>query len=288
MRQMLFPPQIWGKFVECVTSVTAQGKGLRLRLRIDPPELDQWPWEYCYDEQYDFIAQNSDTPLVRSPAELTAPRMQRVPRPLRVLVVVANPEGEGLAKLDPEPELANIQNALTDLLTQGLITIEELPQPITAERLLKVLRRKQHDVLHYFGHGLVLANGQGALALENEDNSLHTVDADQLRVMFRNSSVRVAFLNACNLATHEGGESMNSVARSLTRTGVAAVIAMQYKLPQSSAHLFSRSLYESLATGHPLDQALSDARSTAYVIRGDKVYWGIPVLTMRAADGKIW
>ncbi|MDA1094767.1 MAG: hypothetical protein O3A25_16070 [Acidobacteria bacterium] len=41
-------------------------KGLRVRLRIDAPDLSALPWEFLYDTSLgDFVCLSSDTPLVR-------------------------------------------------------------------------------------------------------------------------------------------------------------------------------------------------------------------------------
>jgi hypothetical protein len=67
-------------------------------------------------------------------------------------------------------------------------------------------------------------------------------------------------------------------------------MAMQFKVPQKTAYIFSRNLYEALTLGKPLDQAVTEMRLAAYldVDARDQNYWGIPVLYLRARDGVIW
>jgi len=45
---------------------TGQGKGLRLKLRIQMPELAALPWEYLYDSrQAEYVCLSRNTPVVR-------------------------------------------------------------------------------------------------------------------------------------------------------------------------------------------------------------------------------
>src|SRR5215203_4083462 len=63
-----------------------QGKGLRLKLRIQPSELAVLPWEFLYDTERDrYPSLSSNTPLVRY-LDLPQPvEPLRVSPPLRVL-----------------------------------------------------------------------------------------------------------------------------------------------------------------------------------------------------------
>ena len=62
-----------------------QGKGLRLKLRIQPSELAVLPWEFLYDAERDrYPSLSSNTPLVRY-LDLPQPvEPLRVSPPLRV------------------------------------------------------------------------------------------------------------------------------------------------------------------------------------------------------------
>jgi hypothetical protein len=51
LRDLLFPSQTWTLFNTLRQEARREGKGVRLRLRIDPPELSRLPWEYCYDNE---------------------------------------------------------------------------------------------------------------------------------------------------------------------------------------------------------------------------------------------
>ena len=88
---------------------------MRIRLRIEPPELATLPWELLYDGDEDtFLSISPEQPLVRYvPARLPA-RPMKVTPPLRLLIVLANPDE--LESLDIEQEQAIILQALADLI----------------------------------------------------------------------------------------------------------------------------------------------------------------------------
>ena len=65
-------------------------------------------------------------------------------------------------------------------------------------------------------------------------------------------------------------------------------MAMQFEVPDATSLLFSRQLYTSLVLGKPLDQSVTEMRRAAFIDTEDMVFWGIPVLFMRAPDGVIW
>jgi hypothetical protein len=253
--------------------------------------LSKLPWEYCYDGMFDFLAHSKHTPLVRYPAESVGAPPLEASYPIRILAAMANPKAEeqGLAQLDLATEKKTIEEALRPLQALDLIEVEYI-EGTTARKLRKAISDGGFHVLHYFGHGVKTKSDEGALALEREDGSMRPLDASRVRALLRGSSIRVVILNACELAAHDGEEPITGVARSLIRAAVPAVMAMQFKVPQKTAYIFSRNLYEALTLGKPLDQAVTEMRLAAYldVDARDQNYWGIPVLYLRARDGVIW
>lgn len=284
MRELLFPGPVWSKFIENRSVLKAQEKGLRLRLRIDPPELSQLPWEYCHDKTFDFLGQDKTTPFIRYPAESLASADLESTYPIKILLVTANPSD--LPQLKLEKEVAIVEEALAPLIELGYAELETIEKAQVREMRRKLRDGRSH-VLHFLGHGLI-EGGEGAIALEKEDGTKQAVFASQLRAMLRSTSIKIIYLNACETATHDGVHPINSVARSLIRAGIPAVMAMQFEVPDKTALLFSRELYQSLAQGKPLDLAITEMRQAAYIDEGDRVYWGIPVLFMRSQDGVLW
>jgi chorismate mutase len=70
------------------------------------------------------------------------------------------------------------------------------------------------------------------------------------------------------------------------RSGIPAVVAMQYEITDRAAIEFSRSFYDAVADRLPIDAAVAEARTA--VKMGSALEWGTPVLYMRSEDGLIF
>jgi hypothetical protein len=105
-----------------------QQKGLRLKLRIDPPELATLPWEYLYDaRQGEYLCLSHNTPLVRY-LEVGQPvQALAVAPPLRVLGLVVSPADPELDQLDVAHEQQRVAAALEPLMRRGLVELTWLP-----------------------------------------------------------------------------------------------------------------------------------------------------------------
>lgn len=284
MKPLLFPGDVWSKFRECRTDMKNKGKGLRVRLRIDPPELGSLPWEYVFDETFDYLAHDRLTPIVRYPAESLPQENLQAEIPLRILLVTANPQN--LRQLEVNEEESLVRQALEPLEATGLAEVTVIRKAqIGAVR--QALTDGHYHVFHFIGHGMI-ENDEGALALEDGQGQKRAVFASQLRAMLRNTAVRFVFLNSCETAAYAGADPITGVAQSLARAGIPAVMAMQFEVPDKTSLLFARQLYTSLVLGKPLDEAVTEMRRAAYIDTEDMVFWGIPVLFMRAPNGIIW
>ncbi len=284
MKPLLFPGDVWSKFRECRTAMRNQGKGLRVRLRIDPPELSSLPWEYVHDDTFDYLAHDKLTPIVRYPAESLPQEDLSAKFPIRILLATANPSD--LTQLEVDKEEALVKQALEPLEATGLAEVTVIRKAQISD-VRKELTDGKYHVFHFIGHGMI-ENDEGALALENDEGKKRAVFASQLRAMLRNTGVRFIFLNSCETAVSDTKDPISGVAQSLVRAGIPAVMAMQFEVPDKTSLLFSRQLYASLVLGKPLDQAVTEMRRAAYIDAEDMVFWGIPVLFMRAPDGVIW
>lgn len=284
LQPLLFPDKVWSMFDKCRDSLKDEGKGLRILLRIDPPELSGLPWEYVFDETYDYLAQDKLTPIVRYPAESQPQGDLSVEYPLQILLVTANPTKDlKQLKVDREVELA--EEALEPLVATGLAKVDKISEA-TVDDVDKALTSGKYHIFHFIGHG-VIENDEGALALEDGNNGKAPLFASQLRTMVRDTGLRFAFLNSCETAAYKDNDPLAGVAQSLIHAGVPAVMAMQFEVPDTTSLLFSQELYKNLVLGNPLDQAVTEMRRRAFVKTQDMVFWGIPVLFMRAPDGDI-
>jgi hypothetical protein len=281
LHAFLFPEEIDEIFRRCREN---QGKGLRVRLRVDPEELSLLPWEYCFDPRTrQYLALERQTPIVRYIAEgFAAPTALTMPRPVKLLVVLAAPTDQ--PALDMAREEAGIRQALKNVPAE--ITVL---RHATIEKLHTALLDVEPHILHFSGHG-VLNGGQGALALEKpETGATDPLTARQLRGLLNRLGITLAVLNACETAQHNTRDALMGVAQALIREEIPAVIAMQFLVPETVALLFTRRLYEFLFRGDPLEKIVTETRVGIDInAEDDRISWGIPVLFMRAHDGHLW
>jgi hypothetical protein len=284
MREQLLPAKIWTLFVNSLTSAKNDGKQLRLRLRIEPPEIGMLPWEYAYDEEFKFLAMRRDVPVVRYIEMSFIPEEILAPRPTRILLAGASPKGWDA--IDVEGEAERIRTELQSLVDKGDIQIK-LVSKLTWDSLQFHLNDFEPHVLHFIGHGSFdVPSGNGAIVLEDEVGDAHEVHPEPFANLIRGSGVKVVILNACKTAAQGRTEAFMGIAPALVQAEIPAVIAMQFAIPQKTALRFAKQLYTFLAMGRPLDRAITETRIN---ISGyDPVFWAIPVLFMRSPDGVIW
>lgn len=282
--QMLFVPPIQRRFSESLSRLS-DAQGLRVRLRVDPPELAPLPWEFLFDPQAnEFLSLSPRAPLVRYVAA-GAVEPLHIEAPVRLLLVVSNPSDA--PPLDTQKEIALVQEALTPQIEAGHYLVDLLEGP-TLHGLADKLREGYH-ILHYVGHAYLDADdGQSYLILVDEEGASLPVDTDALTALLKDTSLRLMVLNACESGRVGGRDAQLGLAPSFVVGGMPAVVAMQFPVPDRTAILLAREFYSALADNAPVDAAISEARKVIRAELGaDSLDWGIPVLFMRAPDGHI-
>lgn len=269
----------------CLRQARQAGKGLRLHLRLRSSELWDWPWEYLFDPDADFLALLPDVSIVRYP-ELPHPtRRLRVDPPLRVLVATAHPRE--CRRLGVEREWEQVKSAWESIATPGRLELVLL-EGASLAKVRRALRRPFH-IFHFIGHGeLDAARRQGVLLFEKGERGSDPVTGQELiRVLQRQPALRLVVLNTCEGARAAREDPFSGVAQRLVHGRIPAVVAMQFRIADDAAIIFSRHFYETLAEGMPVDAAVSEAR-LALVTQHFEVEWGNPVLYMRSPDGQIF
>ncbi len=296
--QRLFSDEIEDIYRASLGYARAQGKGLRIRLRLEPPELGAIPWEYLYDELNDlFLAISPETPITRYIQVPEPPRSITIHPTLKVLAVISNPINlaeRGLPALDAEKEKQVLSQALGEWEREGLVQLEFLDHAVASE-IREKLRRYQPHIFHFIGHGAFKDDGfadgfaKAYLVIEDDDHRLRLITGRTFREFFLgNDFTKLVVLNACQSATTSSTQPMVGLAPNLVRRGLPAVVAMQYSIYDDTAIKFSREFYRALAVGFPVDTAISEARRGIYIDCGvERRDWGIPVLFMRSPDGVI-
>lgn len=286
--------------------------GLRVKLRIDAPELRTLPWEYLFDSvKEDFVALQPRLSITRFVNVAEPPQSPIKKPPLRILIMVASPIDK--PTLDAESECRELVKAVDDRIANhrielGLVdgqTLEDLKQTLKGSKA--ALRRepgasekpeasdKRLDgpwhIFHFIGHGGT-KEGKGIVALCNSDKTTHPVPAEDLaEVLDSHASMRLVVLNCCKGATGDSTDRFSSTSELILKTGISAVVAMQTEITDPAAKRFAASLYDRLSEEDTLEEALLLARKAVKSRMTDPLAaweWGTPVLSMRSDDGRLF
>ena len=277
---------------ETLAVMQSRDEDLHLRLAVEPPELLPLRWERVYHpfcEKWLPLAATADTPLCRWAAggEWTRPRAVHS-RPLRMLVVIASPEG-----IQQDYNLSPIAPAERSLLRQKLdgqtdLTVTYLesgtPNPPTLNALRAALQQGAH-LVHFLCHGALVPAGS-VLFLEKDDRSADPVTAERLVEVFSavGEPPLFAFLAACESARFDSGSPLQPVGLGLVeKGGVAAALAMFDRVTKETAHAFAGQFYTRLFLHGMADVAANEARQ---MIQG-RWDWGAPVLFSRLEDNQL-
>ncbi len=264
--------------------------GLRLRLRL-PAMLAPIPWEYVYVERAGggegmdgFLALDPRVAIVRHEALAALAPAPLTGGPIKVVAALAS--AEGLPPLDLARERADLEQALG-----GQPGIEPLFLPdATLDELQAALPGA--EIFHFAGHGTFnrqvgdlpgTYTGSGALALYDQP-----VDAEQLGVNLRGSGVRLAVLGGCETGRRDGVSVWSGVAPALVKAEIPAVVANQFPIRDDCAIAFGKHFYQALVGGMSIERAVAAGRLAAYNADKDGRDWGVPVLYLRAADGRLF
>lgn len=284
----LIAGDIRSNYVNSQQLAAAAGKGLRIKLRIEPPELASLPWEFLYDAtEGDYVVLSRHTPLVRYPATPLPEQPLNVRPPLRILGMVASPQDQ--LPLDVAHEQERIATALKPLLDTGSVELHWLPGQGSDDLQAALLGGPWH-VFHFVGHGGFSADAdEGFIALVSPDGSTERLGARELgRLLNDHPSLRLALLNACEGARGSQRDTFSSIAAMLIRRGVPAVVAMQFEITDAAALEFARAFYRALAAGVPLEGTVAEARKAVARKLPNSLEWAVPVLYLRSAGGNLF
>jgi hypothetical protein len=286
--EALFSEDLRSCFDVSRREAAARGTGLRLKLRVEAPELAALPWEYLFDpRQGEYLCFSRKTPLVRYLEVPLPSEALTVSPPVRVLGMIASPKD--LDQLDTKREVQRLEESLGGIQKRGMVEVRWV-QGETWRDLQREMRAGPWHIFHFIGHGgFDAAAGEGLIALSDDDGTAHRLRAQLLgRLLNDHDSLRLVVLNACEGAQSSTTDVFSSTAATLVRRGIPAVLAMQYEISDGAAIEFCRGFYSAVADGLPVDAAVAEARAgVSYAIEGT-LEWGTPVLYMRSPTGKIF
>jgi hypothetical protein len=294
----LLPPPVWQALNQRITQAQAQGqaRGVRLRLLLRGPELNAWPWEFMLFNRgggepkvTDFLALMPQVSITRHAASPLPAWPVAVGGTVCVAALAASPGGDWPA-LAVDEELARIAKGLGAQPRIALRCVAHARPESLPDAALPA------HVFHFAGHGIYetwpsavpgIDTGLGSLILEDAHGNPEPVTADTLALKLRAAGVRVALLSACDTARRDDANAWSSVAETLLKAELGAVIGMQLPLVDASGLLFCEHFYRSLGLGAGIDDAVAAGR-VAMAAGGDSRGWATPVLHLRSHDGDIF
>lgn len=286
----LFQPRLRDQFEKSLGIAYSQKTALRIKLRIDAPDLACYPWEFLYDREqsHEFLALQRNVLITRFLAVQNPLAQVTTSLPLRMLVIIANPSDPQYPAIAAEQEKNLIKQALKHLVKQDLLRFRFL-KPATLAGLEHELTHRV-DIVHFIGHGgYCEALGGGCLVFESEQGKPELINIERLSTLMDGAQVRLVVLNACQTATVANSDISLGVAHGLVKIGIPAVVAMQFNIPDASALIFANQFYTTLAETHQVDRAVDEARRKLFInLESGRIDWGIPVLFMRKDDGVIF
>lgn len=285
MFNALFIGEVRSRYAVSQLAAAHLDKGLRLRLRIQSPELAVLPWEFMYDPgQAKYVCLSSHTPLVRYLELPRPPQPLSITSPLRILGMAVGPKDLGDLNIDHEK--LRVEKAIKDLKINGLIELTWLKGQ-TWQDLQREMRSGPWHIFHFIGHGGFNFNsGEGLIALADDAGNARFLSATHLGMLLADHrSLRLVVLNSCVGAYGSKHHIFSSTASILIQQGIPAVLAMQYEITDRAAIVLSHAFYEALADGWPVDAAVGEARKAISLAIVNTVEWGTPVLYMRSPNG---
>jgi hypothetical protein len=255
-----------GEVGELLASLRRTEGGARFLYRLClPPELEPLPWEALYSERdLGFLSSHPLHVVLRNPPATLDVAHPPPPLDGRLRLLAVVPSGAGL---DTERELQNLERTVGKL--GDLVELVRLAGRVSPDQLGEALARRRWDVLHFSGHGEVTESGRTNIRLNSDgswDGDLW-MDGEVFGHLFLGTGVRLAVLNCCLGATASSRRSLSGLGHFLLRSGVPAVVAMRYEVPDAVAVRFSGRFYQEPLNGREpgrIDLAVEAARESIF------------------------
>lgn len=299
--RILFPEEIHKLFEQALNNIAAKPDERGLRIIIAYPEnsrVARWPLETLHSPSLNiWLSTDTRLSLTRKIIGRTWRPANKTP-PLKILVVVSSPKKkagvmstrflESLIEWAERPASRRLAEA-SALKTQQIATLAEeetiqsapievkvlgqipdfdpksaasdiyLDLPAGFQNFVEIVKNWKPQVLHFIGHGDVKGE-EGRLAFVNPITGLaELVTAKQFsQLIIPGSSLRLVVLQVCKSADVD---VQLSLAFSMVRMNIPAVVAMQFEIENYCAVEFVSHFYQELAHRKDVDYAVQLARN---------------------------
>lgn len=258
---------------------------LRLVLEFDPnaADLANYPWEFLFmpptlREESDkvptlgsfFLAgQQTELILTRFVPDVK-PKLEQTRNELRILLVESSPRPLNTIEAKEVVQIMEELNQHTGIEVETLKnpTYDQLQAAFAEINATTGQAQKPIHILHFIGHGdpgkLYIFRKKEEIEeefkLTGVYNDILECTANDLINLFNDRPPRLIFLHACNGAKPESLEGFTDLARMLVYAKAPAVVAMRYKITNKDAATFTKTFYETLSKGAPIDEAVRAGR----------------------------
>ncbi|MBN1487876.1 MAG: tetratricopeptide repeat protein, partial [Anaerolineae bacterium] len=256
-------------------------------LALYPKAVTLWslPWEYLHDGEK-FVNLEGRLHLSRVLGELDTLATSKTPGPLRILIIISNPEDQEV--VDAERELTLIQESLNDLRATGQVIVDYADEA-NIEVLKATLKRQRYHILYYIGHATYQRKRQrGFLCFETLNGQTDLIDAQQLAPLLNDKGMpQMLILNPSQNSGRNAKDAFDNIATELLQANIPTILAMQAGLVDESAIELIRVLFTKLAQGATVSQAVQQVRKALHDLDDERTPyeqrfdWGIPMLYQR-------
>jgi CHAT domain len=283
---VLFPGPVFRLFAQSLGKVVRRANvGLRIRLDLDEALVDL-PWEYTRRPDRDdtgtmsgFLLLDASISMIRQPTN-PAISIKPIDGRQRLSFVGALWEG-GEDGWEVRKEF--------DLLRQALKPVAHYIQPKFAYgrdvSAFKPKEKGEAAIFHYAGHCDFGEDGRGYMVRESSKIPARAdkVYIDQIAPALARAGTRLALMSACN-------SGYWAMVGPLLDAGIPAVLGVNGAVASISTIEFCKKLYESLAVGLTLDEAVGRAR--LHIMEWGRSRglfdWGLYMVYMPSAESTLF
>jgi len=235
------------------------GRPRLLTLDCTEPDVLRLPWELLADEETHLSM--LDIGFRRRLHKAQAAPTRAFDLPVRVLMVVARPEDESVAFIDPRASSQALLAALEPLGDAAVVEFLPVGTLAALDKRLTDRRAPPVHVVHFDGHGVYdRRKGLGYLIFEDAQGRADLVDAEKLGALLARSGIPLMVLDACQSAHADADNPFTSVAPRLIQAGIGSVAAMQYSVLVPTSKRFFAAFYTALTEGETIGQAMDAGR----------------------------
>lgn len=238
-------------------------------------QLLSMPWEIAYLKQLKMhLGLMQRVSITRRLLDTVRQGSLSVAAPFRIAHVVAQPKQ--YVKIPPAIWQAEREAIRQAAGQDDFYTL--VAQPGSVQRLQETLTVRDHQVVHFLGHGEIATDSRhhSYLVFADENGKAQAVAGERLLHLLNSTqSVQLVVLNSCHGASVTAA---SSIAMQLVYGGVPYVVAMQDEIQQDAAVIFARTFYGAVQLGATIEEALALTRLKIAAEMHGEIDWSLPTL----------